>query len=572
MARRLWVSAAVFACAMGFGNAALAADFYVDPQNGSPSGDGSQANPWRTLQEVVEADLIATQNWDSLPYDSSSQLQPKNTSAPIKAGDTIWLMSGYHGAVAITGYYNTSDITIAAAPGESPELASLLIRSAQHWVVRGLLLSPDYAPTYERTTMIDLDSHGYSGPVSDIVIEDCQLESVADTSSWTANDWDTRAVNGIGADGTNITIRGNHLKNVNFGISVGASNSLVEHNEVDSFSGDGMRGLGDYTTFQYNLVKNCYDVNDNHDDGFQSWSNGPGGVGTGEVTGMVLRGNVIINYEDPNQPLRGPLQGIGCFDGTFVDWVVENNVIITDHWHGISLYGARNSRIVNNTVLDPNGDSPGPPWIKIENHKNGTAPVNCLVANNLTTDLANASGVTEDHNMIIDDPGKFFVNPGAYDVHLLDNAPAIDQGTSDNAPTHDIEGIARPQGSGVDVGAYEWHDPSVMPDPDAGVSGGSGGMGSGGAASGGSGQGGSGQAGSGTAGGAQGGSAPGGNGQGGSSGASSNGGSNSANGDSSDDSGCGCRVSGGSANSSLLLLALGLGAGLMARRRRRARG
>jgi hypothetical protein len=119
-----------------------------------------------------------------------------------------------------------------------------------------------------------------------------------------------------------------------------------------------MRGFGDHTTFQYNTIKNSYAVNGNHDDGFQSWSSGAGGVGTGEVVGIVLRGNTFINYEDPNQPHRGAMQGIGCFDGMYVDWVIENNVIIVDHWHGISFNGVRNTRIVNNTVLDPNGKSP----------------------------------------------------------------------------------------------------------------------------------------------------------------------------------------------------------------------
>ncbi|UCD52697.1 MAG: hypothetical protein JSW27_08675, partial [Phycisphaerales bacterium] len=146
-------------------------------------------------------------------------------------------------------------------------------------------------------------------------------------------------------------------------------------------------------TFEYNTVKNCYNVNANHDDGFQSWSVGPGGVGTGEVVGVVLRGNTIINYEDPNQPHRGALQGIGCFDGTFVDWVVENNVVITDHWHGITLGGARGCLVINNTVLDRNEQRPGPPWICIDRHKNGTAPVDCVVRNNLATDFRNAPEV-----------------------------------------------------------------------------------------------------------------------------------------------------------------------------------
>ena len=131
------------------------------------------------------------------------------------------------------------------------------------------------------------------------------LQSVADASSWSASDWDTKSANGIQASGTKVTLRRNKLKNVNFGISVSATSSLVDDNTVDGFAGDGLRGLGDNTVFQYNLVKNCYDVNANHDDGFQSWSVGSNGqVGTGQVTGVVLRGNRIINYEDPSQPFR----------------------------------------------------------------------------------------------------------------------------------------------------------------------------------------------------------------------------------------------------------------------------
>lgn len=518
------------------------------------AGDGSQARPWSTLEEVVAANLIATENWSSLPYVAGATLQPKNAGAPVKAGDTLWLKTGYHGRLDLTGYYNPSDITIAAAPGESPRLASALIRAGKNWIIRGLLISQDYAPSYQRGTMFTLDSHNYSGPVSDVVVEGCSLSSVADASGWSASDWDNLASNGFDVDGSNMTIRGNQLKNVNFGISVSATDSLIEGNTVDSFSGDGMRGLGDHTTFQYNVVKNCYDVNDNHDDGFQSWSNGPGGVGSGEVTGIVLRGNIIINYEDPSQPLRGPLQGIGCFDGTFVDWVVENNVIITDHWHGISLYGARNVRVVNNTVLDPNADSPGPPWIKITEHKDGTPPENCVVRNNLATAFTSSStGVTEDHNVVLDDLSKYFVNP-PYDLHLLDDSPAIDQGSSDLAPLQDIERIPRPQGSAFDVGAYEWHDPSVTP-PDAGV-GGTGNAGSGGDA--GSGHGGAQSGGGGGAGDAGAGNADAGN-AGGSAGTTNA----SAAGD---DGGCGCRTSRRGPPTQALLLGLGLGLAALRRR------
>ncbi len=440
-----------------------AKDFYVDPNNGSDRGNGSAEHPWRTIQEVFDAGLIESQQWSELPYNEQSELQIKNPGAPVQAGDTIWLRSGYHGDLSILRYYNFDTITLAAEEGHTPRLSSLRIRSSAHWTIRGLTVSAEFAPTYKRQTLIDLDSHSWHGPVHDITVEDCTIYSTTDSSAWTIDDWNQLACNGLQVDGTRMTIRNNRLLNVNFGISVNASHSLVSGNLVENFAGDGLRGLGDYTTFEYNTVKNCYDVNANHDDGFQSWSSGPNGVGTGEVVGVTLRGNTIINYEDPNQPFRGALQGIGCFDGTFVDWVIENNVIIVDHWHGITLGGARNCLVINNTVIDRNASRPGPPWICVDKHKNGTPPVNCVVRNNLTTSLANADGVLEESNMIVHDPAALFIDINQFDLHLKLEAQAIDAGSDTDAPKLDRDRIARPQGKGIDIGAYEWHTEDVHP-------------------------------------------------------------------------------------------------------------
>ncbi|MCA9489429.1 MAG: right-handed parallel beta-helix repeat-containing protein, partial [Myxococcales bacterium] len=348
---------------------AWGADYYADPVNGSAAGDGSAADPWGSLEEIVAAGLFEVSQWDAFPYVEGTSVLVPRTAGPIGPGDTLWLRDGHHGEALIdSAYVEGGTITIAAVSGAHPTLSRVRFRSAQGFVLRGVTVSPSFAPSWSTETLVDLDSHSWTGPVRDITIEDCELYSVIDSSAWTAADWNTLAPNGVQADGTDITLRGNHLLNVNFGLSVSADHSLVERNVVENFAGDGMRGLGDFTTFQYNTVMNCYDVNDNHDDGFQSWSVGPGGVGTGEVTGIVLRGNVILNYVDENQPLRGPLQGIGCFDGTFVDWVIEDNVVVTDHWHGITLLGARGVRVVNNTVVDRNSVSPGPPWISIDDH------------------------------------------------------------------------------------------------------------------------------------------------------------------------------------------------------------
>jgi hypothetical protein len=440
-----------------------AREFYVDPVNGSPGGDGSASRPWRTIQEVFDAGLVESQQWGKLPYSSQSRLVAKNAGAPVQAGDTIWLRSGYHGDLSIEMYYNPADITLAAEEGHAPRLSSLHIRSSSHWAIRGLAISAEFSETYQRHTLVHLESHNWRGPIHDIVVEQCAICSVEDASTWTADDWNRLSCNGLQVDGTRMTIRDNRLLNVNFGISIEASHSLISANLVENFAGDGLRGLGNYCTFQYNTVKNCYDVNANHDDGFQSWSTGPNGVGSGQVLGVVLRGNTIINYDDPNQPFRGTLQGIGCFDGTFVDWVVENNVVITDHWHGITLLGARNCLVVNNTVLDRNSIRPGPPWIRIANHKKGTAPVNCVVRNNLATAFNNAAGVLQENNLTIRDPSSLFVDVAHFDLHLLPGAVAVDAGSSLGAPKLDRDRIDRPQGSGIDIGAYEWHPEDVLP-------------------------------------------------------------------------------------------------------------
>ncbi len=334
-------------------DAAHAAEFWVDPVHGKPGNDGSSSAPWRSLQEVLDMGLVATQAWESLPYQQGAKLVTKNAGAPVKGGDTIYLRSGYHGALRVLGFYNTKTITVAAEEGHEPRFEGVLVRASSHWRFRGLHVSPEHAPKYERATLFDIDSHEWHGPVHDIVLEGSRLQSVEDSSKWSASDWVTLAFHGIDADGKNVMIRNNVVKNVYHGIHMEAESSLVEGNLVENFAGDGMRGLGDHTVFQYNTVKNCCHVNDEHNDGFQSWSQGSDGVGTGEVIGVVLRGNTFINYEDPKQPHRGTKQGIGCFGGMYIDWVVENNVVIADHWHGITFARLHRTRSQPGTPRSP---------------------------------------------------------------------------------------------------------------------------------------------------------------------------------------------------------------------------
>lgn len=433
----------------------LGTGFYVDPIHGSMDGDGSAERPWRTLQEVVEAGLIETRKAASIPHREGGGLVPVNPGAPIQPGDTVYLRTGYHGVWRITGAYNARPITVRAEAGHRPQLRSVFLRAASNWRISGLSISPSHAPEYVKTALVNIDNHRRDGASFDILIEDCDLFSVDDISGWTAEDWRKNASSAFVVDGDRCRIIGNRIRNVRFGIHALGDEMLVAGNRITNFSADGIRGLGDYSVYENNIVENAFKVDDNHDDAFQSWSVGEHGVGSGEVRGVVLRGNVFINSRDPEQPLLASLQGIGCFDGMYVGWIVENNVISVNHWHGITFMGAVDCRIANNTVIDMYDRRPGPSWIRVSDHKKGKASSGNLVSNNLANSFSLKKAGTESvANMTVENPRRYFMDPEQYDFRLKPKSPAIDKADAATATPIDIDGRSRTKKP--DVGAYEF--------------------------------------------------------------------------------------------------------------------
>lgn len=384
---------------------------------------------------------------------NAAQLQAAVASA--QGGDTILLANGAYGDLTISNRNPAATVYLRAAPGATAVFTHIRIVNSSRWTVSGVDVKPRYTSGADGTDAVALDG-------SDLAFEDSRVNYTDDVAPWSVADWLARAGNGISLDGTRLTVRGNTITAVDHGLNNSATDTLVSGNVIANFRGDGIRGLGDRTVYEYNTIKNAYGIDDNHDDGFQSWSVGPGGVGTGVVKDVVLRGNVIIDFEDPNQFEKTELQGIGLFDGMFENWVVENNLIITNHWHGISFYGAINVTILNNTVID-NDPTPEPdPWIMVHAHKDGRPSTGVIVRNNIATDYSLEGGVTADHNLEITmaQAGAHFVNPagGTGDYHLLATSSAVDVGSALGAPALDRDGVTRPQGLGWDLGAYEFAD------------------------------------------------------------------------------------------------------------------
>ncbi len=160
----------------------------------------------------------------------------------------------------------------------------------------------------------------------------------------------------------------------------------------------------------------------------------------------------------------------------FVMWgygtkhIVNNTIYDCDG--GISFSSTPNCVIVNNIIA---GIKPGTYGVFLEN---ATTAASAVLQNNIfsgdfnvrlgtgryTTLDALRTATGKGQNCIVTDP--LFVNPTTGDFHLQTNSPAVDIGaTSDVYSTFqtlygidiskDLEGKARPQGAGFDVGAFE---------------------------------------------------------------------------------------------------------------------
>lgn len=430
--------------------------FYIDPVNGSSTGNGSISSPWKTLENVINQNLIESKSYVT-PYDPNNpQLIVKNSGAPIKVGDTLMLYSGMHGIIDITNYINDDYISVMNVSGNSPILKKLHVQAGEKWIFQGAEISSEPYGDYLNDRLVFLETHSWQGPVSDITIKDCFIYST-NTAWQDSTNWVTKASDGIYIKGDSISIINNTISNIRFGISMSGDYINVSGNTINNFSGDGIRLLGSNNIVEKNIIKNCYAVDNNHDDGIQSFTTG--GV---IVNNNTVRQNIILNYEDPNQPLLGDLQGMGCFDGPFYNWQVENNLVIVNHWHGISFYGFINSKIINNTVLDPTPNtSPGPSWIKIEDIS-GYPSSGCVVQNNVTNAISVTSNTVTGNNttfQTLSDYSSNFVDYANNDFHILPTSSLIDAADSSIAPNTDIEDSIRPSGPFPDIGAYEYQYP-----------------------------------------------------------------------------------------------------------------
>jgi hypothetical protein len=163
--------------------------------------------------------------------------------------------------------------------------------------------------------------------------------------------------------------------------------------------------LSGHTNFR--AIDSCYDV---------------------QFKNVYIYSNSIYNGGSSNSPLR-----IFPSAGNIVNVVIANNIISGSAYHLICFQELRSTEVSGRLTLKNNlyycyGDSGHNLWKNGEDKSWGTS-------------------------YVLTDPK--YVSKSDNNLHILSSSPAINAGTSTMAPTTDIEGVSRPQGGSIDIGAYE---------------------------------------------------------------------------------------------------------------------
>lgn len=222
------------------------------------------------------------------------------------------------------------------------------------------------------------------------VVEGLRVYSSAHTEQWQPSDWLAQARNGIELSGDSCCANFNDVFNVRTGIQVRSKNGQANSNTVSHFYEDGMRALADNVTLARNHIMFAQNTNKDaiHSDAIQMWNVAARSPQEGILEGVSVLHNYIWNRSD--NPGSRLMQGIGCFDGVMRDAKIVGNLVMTDHFHGITLGIAQNSVIQDNFVFSTQ-PALRQSWIKIGTKK----PTNFISTGNVVAMNESAAFVFE---------------------------------------------------------------------------------------------------------------------------------------------------------------------------------
>ena len=402
--------------------------YYVAP-DGDDDGPGSQAQPWRTLQKAGDtaaagSDVIVLAGTyagfrvrASGRADAPIRFRARpgvviDTPGPANAnGDNIWLRNvGY---VEIDGF-EVRDATRAgiAVQGEpDANVAGVVVRNCRcldngRWGIftafAGDLLIEGNETAFSR------DEHGIyvSNSADRIVVRDNRTHHNSSSGIQLNADPAQRGDDPNDPQGDGII-----------------EDALIERNVIYDNGAGGAAGIN-LASVRGSLVRNNL-LYDNHATGIAGWDDDEGSNDFGTRDNRLV-GNTIVQADDGRF-------AVSLVHGSTGN-TVENNILVHR--------GTRGSLEV---------DASSRPGLRSDYN---------VVADRFSDDeefldLTAWRALGFDANSLIAPPAALFAAPAAGDYRLAAGSPAVDRGAPNADLPVDITGLARPQGAGVDIGAYE---------------------------------------------------------------------------------------------------------------------
>ncbi len=398
---------------------ALGKTYYVAP-GGSDAAAGTAAAPWKTLQKAANMAV---------------------------AGDTVRVAAGTYAGMNVYGrpggtagapirFLADPGVVIDRVPGSglpNDGAAGINIeRSGGHYVVQGFTVrgdgsmqkagiratGSDHTRLLNNTVRRAFTGIFVSGSRG-VVVEGNTCADATDQHGIYVSGCQGCAIRGNTCSGNNWD--GIHLNVLNGQLGATDSALLVEGNVCrdNKLSGMDIEGVSN-CTFRNNLV-----------------------YGNGKH-GFTLHSQDQAN----TPPTRGNL---------FV-----NNTAAGNGMCGIQMRSADAANTLSNNILLSASRTYG--GIGTEGTPAGLSSDYNVVADSLTTTLGQSrltlaqwrAQTGQDRHSLVATPAALFVSAAGNDYRLKAGSPAIDRGTATRAPAADIAGTARPQGAGIDIGAYEF--------------------------------------------------------------------------------------------------------------------
>ena len=406
--------------------------FYVDAATGSNSNNGSSASPWATIQQAADS---------------------------VQAGDTVIVRAGTYAGFIMgwdtpTAGTASNPITFKADPGAAPGTVIINARSAHTYT--GIDLEPgcDYITIQGFT----IDGAG-TGGIATYPNRGYGIKVTGNFDRVIGNtimnlDYGTAGIHDNGGD--NVVIEGNTITgvqnhgNANLGHGIYVANAtgvIVRGNTIHDNDYIGIHINGDP-----NLVSNALIENN------LIYNNGQNGINADGLQNSTIRNNVIYGYQN---------YGIVLYfidsSGPSMNNVIVNNTIVST----VSTAGAAvrirdsgtGNTLLNNILLGGNGIS-----IRISSDSlAGFVSDYNVVGSSFQSEDTGATQTlaqwrtasNQDAHSFAAAASALFVNPTTNDYRLKAGSPAIDAGTTANAPLTDLTGKKRPNGNGIDIGAFE---------------------------------------------------------------------------------------------------------------------